>query len=92
MPNERIANELMIVRRKRGLSRKQVSSLLGYRGTSTIARYEQGRLEPSLTTLLRLEILYRTPVAYLYPRLYHALRDHLRALEGSVNPGRDGYV
>lgn len=92
MSQDRITNDLLIVRRNRGLSRKQVASLLGLQGTSTLKRYEQGRLKPSLTTLLRLEILYRTPVAYLYPRLYTALRDEVRSLEEAIRGGSGGEI
>lgn len=80
---ERLTNELMPARRKRGLSRKQVASLLGYRSISTVARLERGVIAPRMRTLLLLEILYRTPVAYLYPRLYAALREELRLKEGT---------
>jgi transcriptional regulator with XRE-family HTH domain len=84
MTKDRIANDLMIVRRNRGLNRKQVAAMLGYRSTSTIARHEQGKYRPSLDVLLRLEILYRTPVAYLYPQLYRHLRHEVRTREGAL--------
>ena len=84
MGTQKLKNDLLLVRRKRGLSRKQVAALLGYRSTSTIARIEQGRLIPRLHTLLRLEILYRLPIAYLYSELYASLRDELRQQEASL--------
>ncbi len=84
MGTQKLKNELLLVRRKRGLSRKQVAGLLGYKSTSTIARIEQGRLIPRLHTLLRLEILYRVPIAYLYSELYASLRAELRGREASL--------
>lgn len=84
MGTQKLKNDLLLVRRKRGLSRKQVASLLGYKSTSTIARIEQGRLIPRLQTLLSLEILYRIPIAYLYPQLYASLKDELRRREASL--------
>jgi transcriptional regulator with XRE-family HTH domain len=84
MGTQKLKNDLLLVRRKRGLSRKQVASLLGYKSTSTIGKIEQGRLIPRLETLLGLEILYRVPVAYLYPQLYASLRDDLRRREAPL--------
>jgi transcriptional regulator with XRE-family HTH domain len=84
MMKNNINNNLMLARRRRGLSRKQVAGLLGYRGTSTVARQEQGKLSPSLLTLLRLEILYRTPVAFLYSEVYTSLKEDLRAREENL--------
>lgn len=86
--NVKVKNELIIVRQTRGLTRKQASSLLGFCGTTALMRYEQGRARPDLETLLRLEILYRTPVAFLYPDLYCGLRDALRDAEGVAERSR----
>lgn len=77
MPKTKLSNHLMIVRRKLGLSRKQVAVALGY-SLRTVARHEQGKLIPPLETLLKLEILYQMPVAYLYQDFYAELRDGLR--------------
>ncbi len=77
----KINNSLRVARRKRGLSRKQVARLLGYQDVSAITRLEQGTLTPSLKIVVLVELLYRTPIAYLYPELYAALRDELRAKE-----------
>ncbi len=84
MGTQKLKNDLVLVRRKRGLSRKQVASLLGYKSTSTIGKIEQGRLIPRLPTILSLEILYRAPIAYLYPQLYASIRDDLRRREAAL--------
>jgi transcriptional regulator with XRE-family HTH domain len=84
MMNDQFKNELMPLRRTLGLTRKQVAIMLGYQGTSTIARIERGSLIPPLPTLLKLEILYRRPLGYLYPTLYSSLRDCVRAAEAAV--------
>jgi transcriptional regulator with XRE-family HTH domain len=76
-------NNLLVVRRRYGLTRKQVAHLLGYRSAASIGRIEQGARFPDLRTLLGFEILYRTPVAYLYAQLYGELRDQLRAKEAA---------
>ena len=54
-----------------------------------ISRYEQGRSLPPLLTALKLEILYRLPVAYLYSELYRGLKDQVRSGEEQLaSPGR----
>ena len=74
-------NELVLYRRRLNLSQKQVAVLLGHRDTSMLSRYENGRSLPPLLTALRLEIVYRAPVAFLYLQLYTALREGVRKQE-----------
>lgn len=73
-----------------GYTRKQVAHLLGYTTPTSIARIEQGNRRPDLHTALGFEILYRTPIAYLYAPLYAELRDALRAKEAALKPGSVG--
>lgn len=87
-------NALIIARHKRGLSRKQAAGFLrplGYTGTSALEEYEWGRSHPPLKTALALEILYRQPVAYLWPELYTSLREQIRGLEAE-NGGHVSHV
>ncbi len=52
-----------------------------------LSRYENGQAYPPLVTALALEIVYRTPVAYLYYPLYASLRQNVRREEGaSIGP------
>jgi transcriptional regulator with XRE-family HTH domain len=76
-------NELVVYRRRWGLSQKRVATLLGHQDTSMVSRYENGKSLPPLDTALRLEIIYRVPVAFLYYKLYASLRDHIRATEAT---------
>ena len=64
-----------------GFSQKRVSDLLGYRDTSSLSHYERGRLFPSLKAALGLEIILRTPVAFLFPNLYNELKQTIREVE-----------
>jgi transcriptional regulator with XRE-family HTH domain len=77
-------NELSIARASRGLSRKNVAHIFGHKRTSQIGKFERGNRLPSLTTALRLEILYRRPVAFLFPELYMSLRDDIRIRETAL--------
>jgi transcriptional regulator with XRE-family HTH domain len=49
-----------------------------------ISRYERGKSLPPLSTALRLEIIYRVPVAFLFPDLYDQLRHLIRGEEMPV--------
>jgi len=73
-------NDLSVARKRLSLSCKRVSSLIG-KTPHTLTRYESGAAVPPLRTLLKLEIIYRMPVAFLYPSLYRNLREELRARE-----------
>jgi DNA-binding XRE family transcriptional regulator len=81
-------NELSIVRSGRGLARKTVARILGHKRTSSLIRFENGERFPNLETALKLEILYRRPVAFLFPDLYVALREEIRAAEVAQNQGQ----
>ena len=74
-------NQLALYRRRVRFSQKQVARLLGHNDTSMISHYERGRSLPPLLTALRLEIICRTPVAYLYGDLYRKMKDEIRTKE-----------
>ena len=79
--HKKFKNELSLARASRGLSRKNVAQVLGYKRTTPLSNFERGKRLPSLKTALRLEILYRRPVAFLFPDLYVSLRSEIREAE-----------
>ena len=85
-PRRRIANQLWKYRQRMSFSQRQVAAILGYVSPYHISEYERGPKLPSLTTALKLEIVYRVPVAFLYPELYRALKDRLRTKEERLRP------
>jgi transcriptional regulator with XRE-family HTH domain len=58
-----------------------VAHLLGHSGTSALSNYERGKRLPSLSNALRLGIILRVPVEFLFPSLYDGLREEIRAEE-----------
>lgn len=74
-------NTLVLYRRRMNFSQRLVAQLLGHRDTTMLSRYEHGRSLPPLATALRLEIIYRVPVAFLFPGLYKGMREEIRADE-----------
>jgi transcriptional regulator with XRE-family HTH domain len=80
----RTTNHLLLYRKRRQLSQKAVAVLLGRRNSTMLSRYENGKSLPPLSTALRLEIIYRVPVAFLFPRMYDDLRIRIRDKEGRL--------
>jgi len=76
-------NDLVLYRKRMGFTQKQVARLLGQRDATMISHYEHGRALPPLAMALSLEIIYRTPVAFLFPTLYDELRRQIRKQEES---------
>lgn len=71
-----------------GFSQKQVAKLLGHRDASMVSHYEHGRCLPPIVVALGLEIIYRVPVAFLFPGMYDALKDKIRKHEESIRAGQ----
>jgi transcriptional regulator with XRE-family HTH domain len=76
-------NNLLFYRRRKGYTQRQVAQLLGHRDASMLSRYEHGRSLPPLETALRLEIILRVPVAFLFPVMYDSLKERIRGQEES---------
>jgi transcriptional regulator with XRE-family HTH domain len=62
-------------------SMRQVSHLLGHKGTSALSDYERGERLPSLENALRLGIILRVPVEFLFYALHDTFRNQIRAEE-----------
>jgi transcriptional regulator with XRE-family HTH domain len=64
-----------------GFSQKRVAYCAGLKTANSLSRYERGNKLPSLINALKLEIVYRTPVAFLFGKLYSKLRREIRNRE-----------
>jgi transcriptional regulator with XRE-family HTH domain len=64
-----------------GFTQKQVARLLGHADASMVSHYEHGRALPPLGVALSLEIIYRVPVAFLFPVMYDERKREIRELE-----------
>ena len=76
-------NLLLLYRKRMGFTQKRVARLLGQRDSTMLSRYERGRSQPPLDTALKLEIVLRVPVAFLYPQLHGELKRNIRQMEES---------
>jgi len=79
-----ITNRLWTYRKKVGFSQKRAAYFLGFKGTNAISRYEHGSKLPGLINALKLEIVYRTPVAFLFGEVYEKLKKEIKKLEGEI--------
>jgi len=77
-------NNLVLYRRRMGFTQKQVARLLGQPDASMVSHYEHNRALPPLAVALGLEIIYRVPVAFLFPAMYEELKRGVRHLEESA--------
>lgn len=79
-----LANHLWKYRKRMGFTQKQVAMILGYVSPTHLSHYERGRKLPSLVTALKLEIVYRAPVAFLFQDLYRQLKEDLLAKDEAL--------
>lgn len=83
-PNRReYPNRLEMYRRRMGFDVRHVARLLGHADPSSVLSYERGVRLPSLVNAFGLGIILRVPVEFLFPALYEAMRDSIRAQEDS---------
>ena len=79
-----IKNNLWIYRKRMGYSQKVVARLLGHKSLAHISDYERGKRLPGLETALKLEIILRVPVAFLYQSHYTELKRKIRETEKAI--------
>ncbi len=85
-------NLLAHYRKRMRFTQSQASRLAGCRNHSVIGNFEAGRVHPRLETVLKLGIIYRAPVEFLYHDLYEELRERIRKEEESMSVGQqDGF-
>jgi DNA-binding XRE family transcriptional regulator len=74
-------NRLDIYRRRMRFSQRHLARLLGHTNSSVWSRWERGERLPSLANALRLGIILRIPVEFLFYSLHDDLRNQIRAEE-----------
>ena len=79
--NKHQHNNLDLYRRRMRFSAREVSQLLGHAHTSAWSNYERGKRLPSLANALKLGIILRTPVEFLFHGLHDQLHAQIRADE-----------
>jgi transcriptional regulator with XRE-family HTH domain len=77
-------NRLDMYRRRMRFSQRHVARLLGHKNSSAWSNYECGERLPSLANALRLGIILRVPVEFLFYSLHNQLRNQIRAEEERI--------
>jgi transcriptional regulator with XRE-family HTH domain len=77
-------NRLDIYRRRMKFSRRHVARLLGHTNSSVWSRYERGERVPSLANALRLGIILRVPIEFLFYSLHDEFRNQIRTEEERI--------
>lgn len=72
-----IKHALRQARQRSGLEQKQVALLLGLRDAAQISRFENGERIPRIETLIKLEIIYHTPIRILLQSLFEKFQAEL---------------
>jgi transcriptional regulator with XRE-family HTH domain len=67
---EMTRNYLQSNRKRLALSQDEVAFLIGARGGAKISRYERFSREPSLKTVLALQVIYQTPISELFSSMH----------------------
>lgn len=79
-----IPNYLRKYRKVRGLKQAEAARILGLRNSGMISRWEQGKTLPTLLSLFKLSVLYRTMTEGLYGHLYRRIRTDLLKRERDI--------
>jgi transcriptional regulator with XRE-family HTH domain len=77
-------NRLDMYRKRMRFSQRHVARLLGHKNSSAWSVYESGERLPSLANALRLGIILRIPVEFLFYSLHDELRNQIRAEEERI--------
>ena len=59
-----------LLRRRAGLSQRELAALLGYRSHSQVSRYENGRRTPTADEMLQLQIVFGVVPSGVFPHLH----------------------
>lgn len=72
-------NRLRELRRRAGLSQKQVVARVGGLDVPRLARYERGQKAPSLMQAFRLSFFYQEPLQVIFPEVVYRIRCQILA-------------
>jgi transcriptional regulator with XRE-family HTH domain len=89
MTSSSVGTYLRFLRRKSGLSQRELAQILGSVTASQISRHERSIAPPSLLTAFGYQAMFRMPVSDIFPGLYHTVEDgveeRMNQFEGELN-------
>lgn len=79
---------MRVLRRRMGLSQRELAYILGYDSDSHISRIENGSRNPTLAEVLAIELVFGVPAVAVFPDIRHAvgigLRNRLKWLTANL--------
>lgn len=88
----KFGNQLAHYRRRMRMNQRYVARLMDQRCPSAISEFEHGVSIPTLSSALKLAIIYRTPVEFLFKDAFLLLREEIRKREERTPKGRQGVL
>ena len=89
MEDLELASYLRSLRKRAGLSQRELANLIGYLTKGAVSRHERGEVLPSLLAALGYEAVFHVPVADLFPGVYKTVRvgieDRLAKVENDLH-------
>jgi transcriptional regulator with XRE-family HTH domain len=73
MTPESSASRLRALRRRSGLSQKDLAEILGFANEKQISRHELSDTVPNLLTAFAYEVIFRTPPAEIFSGFYRSV-------------------
>lgn len=73
-------NRLKVIRQNAGLQQRQVAAILGHNSAIRLCDWENERIMPSGTHLIKLCILYGKDIRELYPEYYQRVAHDISTL------------
>jgi len=84
MKDRELGNYLRSHRRKSGLSQRQLGQILGYENEVQVSRHERSETVPPLNRALGYHIVFRVPIAALFPGIYEDVREAVETQLGRL--------
>jgi transcriptional regulator with XRE-family HTH domain len=88
MISSSVGTYLRFLRRKSGLSQRELAQILGSLTATQVSRHERSVSPPTLIAALGYEVVFRRPVSEIFPGLYHTIEagviERLESLEDEL--------
>jgi DNA-binding XRE family transcriptional regulator len=73
MASSSVGTHLRFLRRKSGLSQRDLARILGSVSASQISRHERSRTLPGMLTAFGYQVVFEKPVSDIFPGLFYAV-------------------
>jgi transcriptional regulator with XRE-family HTH domain len=73
MTSKSVGTYLRFLRRKSGLSQRDLARIVGYGSASQISRHERSISPPSLQMAFAYEVIFKRPASEIFPGLFYAV-------------------